>query len=321
MTDYSSDYFLRPGRSGGRKKNGSSKTRTMCAVVAAVAVLIAMNSLDHLAMAPGDEPLAVAASGGGGADPGFSSIVPPANLATTGSGTGFVKRIAAALAEPSSPPEPSAPPEAARPVKAPASAQEPSSVQPPPAAVPAAVPRQPPAPVQTASSLQSPTTVRDPASVQAAAPEREQAAAGTSATSEQSASPEKPVESPAPVTASKAAAPAAALSERELTFKHGYRQRQAAMGRPVESVPAAKPNTPAAAKPKTAHAKPRRDRTPMQVYELPDGRKVVVRRPNRSYAAAQSEPQGGFGRFRAAENRADRSGFGGPFGQRRGSFW
>ena len=108
---------------------------------------------------------------------------------------------------------------------------------------------------------------------------------------------------------------AAALSEQDLTFKHGYIQRQAALGHPVDSAPqAAKPP----ATRKAAHAKPRKDRAAVQVYQLPDGRKVVVHRQYGGYDAARLDAQAG--RFRAAENGWTR-GSGEPSGERRRWFW
>ncbi len=112
-------------------------------------------------------------------------------------------------------------------------------------------------------------------------------------------------------------APAYEPSERELTFKHGYQQRQAALGRSGENPPASKPKAPDTQK--AAQAKLRKDGV------RSDGRRVAVQRVYRGYAArdyvADAGWQSGWGRFRAADNRSARPVFAGSYGERRGWFW
>ena len=114
-----------------------------------------------------------------------------------------------------------------------------------------------------------------------------------------------------PATSPAAAAPAT-LSERELTFKQGYALRQAALGRPGAA--AAAPQKVVQSKPK-----PHKQRAPVQVYALPDGRTVVVRR---QYGSAPVDARAHAGGFRSAGIGPERfgQGFGEPFGARRGWF-
>lgn len=123
----------------------------------------------------------------------------------------------------------------------------------------------------------------------------------------------QPATAPTPLAqpAMAAAALTAKQSERELTFKQGYALRQAAAGRPAAAAPQ-----------KVANAKPKprkQQRMPAQVYELPDGRTVVVRRP---YGTSPVDARTNAGRFRSAEIAPQRfgQGFGEPFGARRGWF-
>jgi hypothetical protein len=314
MTKYGSASALWPDRAG-KPRSRVSKSAMVCIGVAAVAVLVAVHSFDQLIASSGEEvttkpastaescwrdwPYVEASCRGGvtkrqasrsarrtepetGGDRSITTAsVPevPATNQTTGSGRNNVAPAqGGALAVGKAP-------AAAAPVPAAAPAPEPAVPAAPVAAAPAPVVAAPapaaPAPAAPATSPAKPVVAR-PA-----------------------------VNPPAPVAA-------AQPSERELTFKQGYIQRQAALGHPVEGKPAAAAKP---AKDKAAHAKPRKERAPSQVVELPDGRKVVVRRqsPSGGYDAARLEPPSG--RFRAADNRA--RGFGEPFGgERRGGwFW
>jgi hypothetical protein len=110
------------------------------------------------------------------------------------------------------------------------------------------------------------------------------------------------------------------LSERELTFKHGYAQRRAALATsgavaPTDSTASKAPPT----KLVQAKHKRRKDQVVVQVYEMADGRRVVVRRHS---GGSQTYPPIGGPGFRSAEIGQDRSGqrSGEPFGMRSGWF-
>lgn len=117
--------------------------------------------------------------------------------------------------------------------------------------------------------------------------------------------PPKTVAQPAPSAA--APPPPPTLSERELTFKQGFALRQAALGRSGAVAPK-----------KVAQAKPKsQKKPPVQVYVLPDGRTVAVRR---QYGTSPLDPRANPGGFRSAGIGTERfgQGFGEPFGARRG---
>lgn len=175
---------------------------------------------------------------------------------------------------------------------------------------------------RTAEQVPAPTEANAPAE---ATRKSETTPARAAAAADETARPQEVVRAP---TAQPAAPtpPRKQVSDRDLTFKQGYAQRQAALGR--APAPAAAPapapaadaaNAPHPARKKVAQAqaqaksKPHKQRAPMQAYQLPDGRMVMVRRGYRSSPDA-----------RVAEMRSERfgfgQGFGEPFGQRRGIF-
>lgn len=133
------------------------------------------------------------------------------------------------------------------------------------------------------------------------------------------AGPPAPSASPVPsapptqIAATPAAAPSQ-LPERELTFKHGYALRRAVQA-PAEAAASPAPSAPA----KLAQAKPKRRkvRTASQVYELPDGRRVVV---HRRYGEAQADARTGWGGYAEAGPQRFTQRFGEPFGGRSGWF-
>jgi len=299
MTKYGSASALWPDRAGKRRSRLRSKGAVACIGVAAVAVLVALHSFDQLIAVSGDDvttktattatscwqdwPYVDASCREGVSTPRASvrQALRSARRAEERMGGDRSITTASVPAAPTQTTNGAGGPVA--PAQA-AATSSPQEVAPVTESAPAPVPVPAPAVAPTPASA-APPTPAVPAVTAAGHPP--------------------------------AAVAAAALSEHELTFKQGYIRRQAALGRPVEDKPGA------AAKPtahKATHAKPRKERAPAQVVELPDGRKVVVRRPysNGGYDAARLEPPSG--RFRAAENRT-RGGdwFGGE--RRGGWFW
>ncbi len=281
MTKYASASSLWPERSSRRRRSGFSKTGMLVVGVASISVLVAAHSLADLVISPRDRvSLAVTTNAPTQAQPDASTVCWQ-DWPYIESGC-------------------------RRPTSAAASA---------PVAPPVRV---------VSGGLQQKNTAGAAASSAGASPNGQAATNGSGVRASTVPTPAvttPPAAAAPPATGSIAPPPAATpvLSERELTFKHGYIQRQAALGRKVDSAQArAKP--PAAHK--TAHAKARKDRAGVQVFQLPDGRKVVVQRQyDRQYGrydAAQVDPFGGGGRFRSAENRAQRFG---SSGERRGWFW